>query len=46
MGSLGGKWRQLVGKVREWYVASRYLQDCSPCLCRLRIDGLAPVSKY
>jgi hypothetical protein len=36
---LGGKWRQLVGKVGEWYVASRHLKGCSPRLCRLRIDG-------
>jgi hypothetical protein len=27
-------------------VVSRHLQGCSPCLCRLRTDGLAPVSKY
>jgi hypothetical protein len=39
---LGGKWRQLVGKVREWYVASRHLQGCIPRLRRLRTDGLAP----
>jgi hypothetical protein len=46
-GALRGKWRQLVGKVGEWYVAaSRHLQDCSPHLCRLRIDELAPMSKY
>jgi hypothetical protein len=45
-GHLGGKCRQLVGKVRKWYVASRHLQGCSPHLCRLRIDGLAPMSKY
>jgi hypothetical protein len=45
-GALRGKWRQLVGKVREWYVASRHLQGCSPRLCRLRTDGLAPVRKY
>jgi hypothetical protein len=43
---IGGKWRQLVGKVGEWYVLSRHLQGCSPYLCRLRTDGLAPVSKY
>jgi hypothetical protein len=47
---LGGAFRrngrQLVGKVGEWYVKSCHLQDCSPCLCRLRTDGLAPVSKY
>jgi hypothetical protein len=45
-GPLGGKWRQLVGKVDEWYVASRHLQCCSPRLCWLRTDGLAPTSKY
>jgi hypothetical protein len=36
----------MVGKVRDWYVVSRYIQGCSPCLCWLRTDGLAPVSKY
>jgi hypothetical protein len=41
-----GKWRQMVEKVGEWYVASRHLQDCSPRLCQLKTDGLAPVSKY
>jgi hypothetical protein len=46
VGPLGGKGRQLVGKVGEWYVASRYLQGCSHHLCRLRADELAPVSKY
>jgi hypothetical protein len=30
VGPLGGKWRQLVGKVGEWYVESRHLQGCSP----------------
>jgi hypothetical protein len=30
----------------EWYVANWQLQCCSPRLCRLRIDGLAPASKY
>jgi hypothetical protein len=45
-GTIRGKWRQLVGKVGEWYVASRHLQGCSPRLCRLRTDGLAPVRKY
>jgi hypothetical protein len=28
------------------YVESRHLQGCSPHLCRLSTDGLAPVSKY
>jgi hypothetical protein len=46
VGLLGGKWRPSVGKVGEWFVSSRHLQGCSPCLCRLRTDGLAPVSKY
>jgi hypothetical protein len=45
-GGLWGKWRQLVGKVGEWYVTSQHLQGCSPHLCRLRTDRLAPVSKY
>jgi hypothetical protein len=45
-GGAGGKWRQLVGKVGELYVASRYLQGCNPRLCRLRTDGLASASKY
>jgi hypothetical protein len=27
---------------REWYVESKHLQGCSPRLCRLRTDGLAP----
>jgi hypothetical protein len=35
-----------VGKVGEWYVESRRRQGCSPRLCRLRTDGLTPVSKY
>jgi hypothetical protein len=30
VGPLGGKWRQLVGKVEEWYVASWHLHGCSP----------------
>jgi hypothetical protein len=41
-----GKGRQLVGKDGEWYVANRHLHGDSPRLCRLRTDGLAPVSKY
>jgi hypothetical protein len=44
VGPLGGKGRQLVGKVREWYVESRHVQGCSPRLCRLRTDGLVPAS--
>jgi hypothetical protein len=35
-----------VGKVGECYVASWHLQGCSPRLCQLRTDGLAPTSKY
>jgi hypothetical protein len=35
-----------VGKVGEWCVESRHLQDYSPHLCRLRNDVLAPTSKY
>jgi hypothetical protein len=46
VGPIGGKGRPLVGKVGEWYVKSQCLQDCSPRLCRLRTDGLAPMSKY
>jgi hypothetical protein len=45
-GPLGGKQRQLVGKFGKWYVARRHLQSCSPHLCQLWTDGLAPVSKY
>jgi hypothetical protein len=43
---LSGKWGQLVGKVGEWYMVSQHLQDCSPRLCRLKTDELAPASKY
>jgi hypothetical protein len=46
VGPLGGKWRPLVGKVGEWYVESWHFQGYSPRLSRLRIDGLAPTSKY
>jgi hypothetical protein len=45
-GALRGKWRQLVAKVGEWYVASRHLQGCNHRLCRLRTNDLTPVSKY
>jgi hypothetical protein len=45
-GAFRGKGIQLIGKVRKWYVESRHLEGCSPRLCRLRTDGLAPVSKY
>jgi hypothetical protein len=40
--SIDEKWRQLIGKVGEWYVTSQYLQGCILCLSRLMIDGLAP----
>jgi hypothetical protein len=43
---LGGKWRLSIGKVGEWYVENRHLQGCSPHLCRLRTDRLAPTTKY
>jgi hypothetical protein len=46
VGHLGGKWRQLVGKVGERYVASRLLHGCSSRLSRLRTDELGPTSKY
>jgi hypothetical protein len=46
VGPVGGKGRPSVGKVEEWYVESWWLQGCSPRLCRLRTNGLAPVSKY
>jgi hypothetical protein len=46
VGPSGGKWRPLVGKVGEWYVAGRHLQSCSPRLCGSMTDGLAPVGKY
>jgi hypothetical protein len=36
----------LVGKDGESDVESRHLQGYRTRLCRLRIDGLAPVSKY
>jgi hypothetical protein len=35
-----------VGMVGKCDVASQHFQGCSPYLCRLRTDGLAPVSKY
>jgi hypothetical protein len=46
VGLVGGKGRPSVEKVSEWYVESWRLQGCSPCLYRLRTDGLAPASKY
>jgi hypothetical protein len=45
-GAFRGKWRQLVGKVREWICGKLALQGCSPRLCQLRTIQLAPVSKY
>jgi hypothetical protein len=42
VGPLGKKWRPSVRKVEEWYVESQHLQGCSPRLCQLRTDGLAP----
>jgi hypothetical protein len=39
---VGGKGRPSVGKVGEWYMESWHLQDCSPHLCQLMTDGLAP----
>jgi hypothetical protein len=35
-----------VGKGGESDVKSRHIQGCSPRLCWLRTDGLAPTSKY
>jgi hypothetical protein len=35
-----------VGNDDECDMASRQLQGCSHCLCRLRTDGLDPMSKY
>jgi hypothetical protein len=40
--ALRRKWRQLVGKVGEWYVANWHLQGGRPRLCWLRNVGLAP----
>jgi hypothetical protein len=45
-GATRGKWGQSVGKGGEWYVKNQHLQDCSPCLCRLRTVRLAIASKY
>jgi hypothetical protein len=45
-GPLGGKWKSQVRKVGEWYVKSRHLKGCRPLQCRLKTDGLTPVSKY
>jgi hypothetical protein len=46
VGPLCEKRRPSVGKVEEWYVESRHLEGCRPRMCRLRTDGLAPMSKY
>jgi hypothetical protein len=35
-----------IRKAGECDVVSRHLQGCSPHLCRLRTDGLAPMTKY
>jgi hypothetical protein len=43
LGESGDNW---LGRSGSGYVASRHLKGCSPRLCRLRIDGLTPVSKY
>jgi hypothetical protein len=45
-GALRWKLETASWKGREWYVVSRYLQGCSSRLCRLRINGLTPASKY
>jgi hypothetical protein len=39
LGESGDSW---LGRSGSGYVASQHLQGCSPCLCRLRTDGLAP----
>jgi hypothetical protein len=45
-GTLSWKVETTGWDVEEWYVESQHLQGCSPCLCRLRTDGLAVTSKY
>jgi hypothetical protein len=45
-GPLGESIGQSDGKGWECDVKSRHLQGCSPRLCRLRTNELAPVSKY
>jgi hypothetical protein len=45
-GALRGKWRIVIVKGGECDVENWDLQGCSPRLCRLRIIGLVPVSKY
>jgi hypothetical protein len=45
-GPLGGKCRTVGQEGRRVVLASRHLEGCSPHLCRLWTNGLAPVSKY
>jgi hypothetical protein len=45
-GPLGGKCTTVDWESQGVVLASQHLQGCSPRLCRLRTDGLAPVSKY
>jgi hypothetical protein len=46
VGPLGESGGPSVRKVGECDVESRHLQGCSPRLCQLRTNGLAPASKY
>jgi hypothetical protein len=46
MGPLGETGGSSVGKSGESDVASWDLQGGNPCMCQLRIDVLAPMSKY
>jgi hypothetical protein len=41
-GATRGKGRQLVGKVREWYVESRHLQGCSPPPVSVKDHSVGP----
>jgi hypothetical protein len=45
-GQLGGPVEHSEGKGGESAVAILRFLCCSPCLCRLRIEGLVPMSKY
>jgi hypothetical protein len=45
-GALRWKAKTINWEGREWCVKSWHLQGYSPHLCQLRIDKLAPVSKY
>jgi hypothetical protein len=45
-GPFGGKCSTISWEGQGVVLTSRHLQGCSPCLCRLRTDGLAPVSEY